>query len=191
MGFRQKTSTQDGIAQQNRRSRRRKSILCRGFRPKRRHRLDFVDKTAGSGTENLICVEVLARNVDIDWDSAANVDINRISARNVDMDWLSPEKPQVASAQIDFVSRFPPETSTRIGFRQQTLAEIRLLALPERAQSALEARSHPFNRCALVTCDEPAPFPSPRSDVICRRLLALRRCSSSPSRGSFSSGGRV
>ena len=108
-GFRRETSTRNGFPERNRGSCQGKSVLCRGFRWKRQHRLDFADKTAGRVLGNRFFVDVRPQNLDA----------NRVSPGNVDRDLISSEKPQVAPEQINPVLRFRLETSTQTGFREQ------------------------------------------------------------------------
>ena len=72
------------------------------FRLKTSTRMKASSKFAGLLAANRICVEVWSRNVDTE----------RISRENFNTNRRSLTKPQVSSAEIDFVSRFGAETST-------------------------------------------------------------------------------
>ena len=109
-GFAEKTSSQNRLSQQNRRSASGKSNLCRCSRRKRLHKLNFAHKTAGQLFRNRIFAEVLA----------GNVDTKRICRPNVGTEWISAEKTPAEGSKIDSVSRFGLKTSTQNRFSGET-----------------------------------------------------------------------
>lgn len=95
--LRRRTFTRNGVPRQNRRWLQRKSVLCRGFRPELRHRLNFLGETAGQLPGSRICVDVFAQNLDRDWILRGNVYKGSISPGNVHAESGSPSKSLVVS----------------------------------------------------------------------------------------------